>query len=75
MNNPKINLTFDNTAKQFILDVFKANVNAEGFILTQEGTYFPSLDNKPVSFHEFAGIVKHNGMAVLVRNRIAMDFE
>ena len=65
-----MNLTFDESAKNFMLDGFEANVNAEGFILTKEGKYFPSVDNRPVHINDFAGMVNKDGQPVLIAKNL-----
>jgi hypothetical protein len=65
-----MNITFDKSAAYFILDAFGANVNAEGFILTKDGKYFPSINNEPVSINNFAGVINKDGKAVLVTKDI-----
>lgn len=65
-----MNITFDESAKSFMLNIFKASTDIEGFIVDEAGEYFPSIDGKPIHINDLAGVINKDGKPFLVTKNI-----
>lgn len=67
-------ITFDTSAKDFILSALDKTVNEDGYIVDAEsGKRVPSLDGSYITKDEFAGVIK--GSEIYVKSDIVSLIE
>lgn len=73
MRSSRMNVTFDDsdTTKRFVLNLFRKNIDKEGFIVEQSKPKQRVLtqDGEEITLSEFAGILK--GSEIFVKSNIA----
>ena len=67
-----MNITFDDSAKTFILDIFGATVNKDGIIVEKNNIEQKVLDRcgEEISLKDFAAIINVKGSPVLIKSDI-----
>lgn len=73
MSQTKAKITFDDSAKEYILSLFDKKVNEEGEVLEKDsGDPVKSFEGNPLTLEDFGGIKK--GSELFVENSVVSLF-
>jgi len=62
---------FNDTAIMYLLDLFNWGENSDGYIITNDGEYAPSITGKKVHISEIGAIIDKNGEPTIVPDSVS----